>query len=292
MARAIWKGAISFGLVTIPIRVHTAVEEKSFKFNQLHSKDQGRIKYKRTCAVDGEEVPFDEIVKGYEYEKDHYVEIDDEDIKKVAPKTAKVMEILEFVSAEQVDPIYLESSYYVSPDEGGEKPYALLFQALRESKYYALAKVAMHNREHIIVLRPGAKGILSHTMYYQDEIRQVENFGKTDVDIKESELKVAHQLVQALAAEWEPKKYYDTFEANVKELIKAHLEGKHVVGVEKPKKAAPVVDLMDALKQSLAQMEGKKKGPQRAIDYQRENQVRISDEPQPSKKAVRKRKSA
>ena len=131
-----------------------------------------------------------------------------------------------------------------------------------------------------------------HTMYYQDEIRHIEDFGKSDVEIKDSELKVAHQLVNALAADWEPKKYYDTFEANVKELIKAHLEGKHVVGVEKPKKAAPVVDLMDALKQSLAQMEGKKKGPQRAIDYQRENQVRISDEPQPSKKAVRKRKSA
>jgi DNA end-binding protein Ku len=190
-------------------------------------------------------------VKGYEYEKDHYVEIDDEDIKKVAPKTAKVMEILEFVKADQVDPIYLESSYYVAPDEGGEKPYALLFQALKESKYYALAKVAMHNREHIIVLRPGAKGILSHTMYYQDEIRQVEEF-RTDTSlVKDKELDMAKMLISSLEADFEPQKYHDTYRDNLQKMIEAKVEGRKVV--ETPAAhIAPVIDIMEALKKSLA----------------------------------------
>src|SRR5205823_11063173 len=129
--------------------------------NLLHKADHSRIKQVIFCQAEEKAVPRSELVKGYEYEKDHYVEIDDEDIKKVAPKTARVMEILEFVQAEQVDPIYLESSYYVAPEEGGEKAYALLFTALKESGFFALAKVAMHNREHIIVMRPGDKGIVS-----------------------------------------------------------------------------------------------------------------------------------
>ena len=166
MASSVWKGHLTFGLVSFPVRLFSAARSETISFNLLHKEDHSRIKQVVYCQAEDKPVPRSELVKGYEYEKDHYVEIDDEDIKKVAPKTAKVMEILEFVKADEVDPIYLESSYYVAPDEGGEKPYALLFQALRESKYYALAKIAMHNREHIIVLRPGAKGILSHTMYY------------------------------------------------------------------------------------------------------------------------------
>src|SRR5205814_1252707 len=155
------------------------------------------------------------LVKGYEYEKDHYVVIEEEDIKKVAPKTAKVMEILEFVKSDQVDPIYLESSYYVAPDEGGEKPYALLFQALRESEFYAVAKVAMHNREHIIILRPGSKGILSHTMYFQDEIRQAEEF-RTDTSlVKDKELAMAKMLISSLEADFEPQKNHDEYRLNL-----------------------------------------------------------------------------
>ena len=173
MAASVWKGHLTFGMVSFPVRLFSAARSETISFNLLHKDDHSRIKQVTYCALEEKPIPRSETVKGYEYEKDHYVVIDEEDIKKVAPKTARVMEILEFVKSEQVDPIYLESSYYVAPDEGGEKPYALLFQALRESKYYALAKVAMHNREHIIVLRPGAKGILSHTMYYNDEIRHV-----------------------------------------------------------------------------------------------------------------------
>src|SRR5205807_2133708 len=161
MARAIWKGAISFGLVTIPIRVHTAVEEKSFKFNQLHEKDQGRIKYKRTCAVDGEEVPFDEIVKGYEYEKDHYVVLTDDDIDR-GLSNVRTIDILKFVDSSEIDPIYWQRSYYLAPDgTPGLKAYKLLSKALKDDDRVAVAKVAFRDKGHLEGARPyrGSEGV-------------------------------------------------------------------------------------------------------------------------------------
>src|SRR5205807_4681296 len=216
-----------------------------------------------------------EIVKGYEYRKDEYVVVEPEEIKKIEPKTAKAMEILEFVKHEEIDPIYFESSYYLMPEEAGKKPYALLTRALEESEHVAIAKLAMHNREYTVFLRPYNRGLMLHTMYYQDEIRTVPNFGEEHVNLKDAEVKVAHQLIEALAAEWEPAKYHDTFEENIKKLIKARLEGKEVVAVEKPHKAAAPVDLMEALKQSLAQMEGKKKAPQRVEAAQQLSEVEV-----------------
>ncbi|MGO9012570.1 MAG: Ku protein [Bryobacteraceae bacterium] len=252
MASSVWKGHITFGLVSFPVRLFSAARSETLSFNQLHKDDNSRIRQVTYCQAEDKPVPRSELVKGYEYEKDRYVVIDDEDIKKVAPKTAKVMEILEFVKADQVDPVYLESSYYVAPDEGGEKPYALLFQAMRESKYFALAKVAMHNREHVIVLRPGAKGILSHTMFYQDEIRQVDEF-RTDTGlVKDKELEMAKMLITSLEAEFEPQKYHDSYRENLRQMIEAKIEGKKVV--ETPEAhIAPVIDIMEALKKSLAE---------------------------------------
>ena len=293
MAASVWSGYLTFGLISMPVRLFSGARSEHVSFHMLHRDDNVRVKQQLICPEEDKVVGRDEIVKGYEFRKGEYVIIEPEELKKIEPKTAKTMEILEFIKADEIDPIYFESSYYMTPEEAGRRPYALLQKALEESKHVAVAKLAMHNREYTVFLRPYTGGLMLHTMYYEDEIRQVDGFGKIDVEIKESELKVAHQLVDALAADWEPKKYYDTFQTNVKELIKARLEGKHVEGVEKPKKAAPVVDLMDALKQSLAQMEGKKKGPQRAIEYQRENQVRISDQPQAAaKKVAKKKKSA
>jgi len=251
MASSVWKGHLSFGLVSFPIRLFCAARSETISFNLLHKDDHSRIRQVTYCQAEDKPVTRGELVKGYEYEKDHYVEIEDEDIKKVAPKTAKVMEILEFVKADDVDPIYLESSYYVAPDEGGEKPYALLFQALRESKYYGVAKVAMHNREHIIVLRPGAKGILSHTMYYQDEIRQVEEF-RTDTSlVKDKELAMANMLISSLEAEFEPQKYQDNYRLNLQTMIEAKIAGQKVVATPEAH-VAPVIDIMEALKKSLA----------------------------------------
>ena len=158
-----------------------------------------------------------------------------------------------------VDPVYFESSYYMMPEEAGRRPYALLTKALEESEYVAIAKITMHNREYTVFLRPHEGGIMLHTMYYAEEVRKVEGFGAPDVELKDAEVKVAHQLIEALADEWDPEKYKDSFQENLKKLIEAKLEGGEVAAVEKPKKLAPVVDLMAALKQSLAQMEGKKK---------------------------------
>jgi DNA end-binding protein Ku len=252
MAASVWKGHLTFGLVTIPIRLFSAARSETISFNLLHKDDHSRIRQVTYCQAEDKPIGRNETVKGYEYEKDHYVVIEDEDIKKVAPKTAKVMEILEFVKADQVDPIYLESSYYVAPDEGGEKAYALLFEALKQSQFYALAKVAMHNREHIIVMRPGAKGILSHTMYYQDEIRQVDEF-RTDTSlVKEKELAMAKMLISSLEADFEPQKYHDAYRDNLQQMIEAKIEGKKIVETPTPQ-VAPVIDIMEALKKSLAE---------------------------------------
>jgi DNA end-binding protein Ku len=252
MAASVWKGHLVFGMVSFPIRLFSAARSETISFNMLHKDDHSRIKQMTYCQLEDKPIPRSETVKGYEYEKDHYVVIDDEDIKKVAPRTAKVMEILEFVKADQVDPIYLESSYYVAPDEGGEKAYALLFTALKDSGYYGVAKVAMHNREHIIVLRPGAKGILSHTMYFQDEIRQVEEF-RTDTSlVKEKELAMAKMLISSLEENFEPRKYHDSYRENLKKMIEDKIEGRDVV--ETPSEHfAPVIDIMEALKKSLAE---------------------------------------
>ena len=252
MASSVWKGHLTFGLVSFPVRLFSAARSETISFNLLHKEDHSRIKQVTFCQAEDKPVPRSDLVKGYEYEKDHYVVIEDEDIKKVAPRTAKVMEILEFVKADQVDPIYLESSYYIAPDEGGEKAYALLFTALKDSGYYGVAKVAMHNREHIIVLRPGAKGILSHTMYFQDEIRQVEEF-RTDTSlVKDKELAMAKMLISSLEENFEPQKYHDTYRENLKKMIEDKIEGRNVV--ETPTEHfAPVIDIMEALKKSLAE---------------------------------------
>src|SRR6516162_9812140 len=252
MASSVWRGHLTFGLVSFPIRLFSAARSETVSFNLLHKDDHSRIRQVTYCQSEDKPVARADTVKGYEYEKDHYVVVEDEEIRKVAPKTAKVMEILEFVKAEQVDPIYLESSYYVAPEEGGEKAYALLFTALKESGYFALAKVAMHNREHIIIMRPGDKGIVSHTMYYQDEIRQVEEF-RTDTSlVKDKELAMAKMLISSLEADFEPQKYHDAYRDNLQKLIEAKIEGKKVV--ETPAEhVAPVIDIMEALKKSLAE---------------------------------------
>ena len=290
MPSSVWSGYLTFGLISMPVRLFSGARSNHISFNMLHRDDLSRVKQQLYCPVDERVVERSEIVKGYEYRKGEYVVIEPEEIKRIEPKTAKAMEILEFVKEEEIDPIYFESSYYLMPEEAGRRPYALLQKALAESKYVAIAKITMHNREYTVFLRPQKGGMILHTMYYQDEVREVEGFGDVDVEIKDMELKVAHQLVEALAADWDPEKYHDTFQENLKKLIKAHLEGKEVTEVEKPKKPAQVVDLMAALKESLAQMEGKKKGPQRAIEAQRESTVQVREKSAAApKKAGKKR---
>ncbi|HTZ94937.1 MAG TPA: Ku protein [Terriglobales bacterium] len=259
MAASVWSGYLTFGLISIPVRLFSGARSSGISFNMLHRPDKSRLKQQYVCLADGQVVDRSDIVKGYEFRKDEYVIIDPEEIKKIEPKTAKTMEILEFVKASDVDPVYFESSYYMMPEEAGRRPYALLTKALEESEYVAIAKLTMHNREYTVFVRPHKHGLMLHTMYYKEEVREVEGFGAPDVELKDAEVKVAHQLIEALAADWDPEKFHDSFQDNLKNLIQTKLEGGKIVEIEKPKKLAPVVDLMSALKQSLAQMEGKKK---------------------------------
>jgi DNA end-binding protein Ku len=251
MASTVWKGHLTFGLVSMPVKLYSAARSETVSFNQLHKHDNSRVKQVIYCQAEDKPIQRSEIVKGYEYEKDKYVVIEDEDIKKVAPKTAKTMEILEFVKSADVDPIYFESSYYMAPDDAGEKPYALLFEGLKQTGYCALAKIAMHNREHVVFLRPSAKGIQMHTMYYKDEIRMVDEF-RTDTSlVKPAELAMAKTLIETLAAEFEPEKYSDAYRANLKAMIQAKIEGKQTVEPPEEAHLAPVIDIMEALKMSL-----------------------------------------
>jgi DNA end-binding protein Ku len=241
------------------VRLFSGARSAGISFNMLHRDDLQRVKQQYICPAENKVVERSDIVKGYEYRKGEYVVIEPEEIKKIEPKTAKTMEILEFVKSSEVDPVYFESSYYMLPEEAGRRPYALLTKALEESQYVAIAKLTMHNREYTVFLRPHSGGMMLHTMYYKEEVREVEGFGAPDVQLKDAEVKVAHQLIEALADKWDPDKYHDEFQDNLKNLIQTKLEGGKIAEVEKPKKLAPVVDLMAALKQSLAQMEGKKK---------------------------------
>lgn len=252
MAHTVWKGHLTFGLVSFPVRLYTAARGETISFNLLHGSDHSRIKQVVFCQAEDKPVPRSELVKGYEYEKGRYVVIEEEDIKKVAPKTAKVMEIQEFVKASEVDPVFLESSYYMAPDEGGEKPYALLFEALRQSEFYGIAKVTMHNREHVVILRPAKRGILLHTMYYVDEIRQVDEFRTDTTVVKEKELELARTLIDSLADTFQPEKYRDTYRDNLRAMIEAKVEGRKVVETPAPH-VAPVIDIMEALRRSLSE---------------------------------------
>jgi DNA end-binding protein Ku len=251
MASSVWKGHITFGLISLPVRLTAAARSETVSFNQLHKQDNSRVKQVLFCIAEDKPVPRNELVKGYEYEDGKYVVIDEEDIKKVQPKTAKVMEIVEFVDAREVDAVYLESSYYLHPEEAGEKAYTVLFEALKRTGRAGIAKVTMHNREHVVILRPGKKGLMLHTMYYQDEVRANEEF-RTDASIvKEPEVAMAQQLIEALVVPFDPGKYSDGYRETLKGMIDAKISGEEVVKAPPAQELAPVINIMEALKNSL-----------------------------------------
>jgi DNA end-binding protein Ku len=254
MASTIWKGHITFGLISLPVRLTAAARSESISFNQLHKPDSSRIKQVIFCQAEDKPVPRSELVKGYEYEDGKYVVIDDEDLKRIVPKTAKVMEILEFIKEDEIDAVYLESSYYLAPEPAGEKAYTVLFQALKQTGHVGLAKITMHNREHVVILRPAKNGMLLHTMYYEDEVRAVDEFRADKTLAKDVEIKMATQLIEALAAPFEPGKYHDSYRETVRKMIDAKIKGEEVVAPPPAQELAPVVDIMSALKNSLASL--------------------------------------
>jgi len=251
MASTIWKGHVTFGLVSFPVKLYTAARSETISFNQLHKEDHSRVKQVLYCQAEDKPITRADIVKGYEYEKGHWVVVEEEEIKRMAPASAKSMEILEFVKSSEVDPVYFESSYYMAPDEAGERPYALLYEALERTGYTGVAKITMHNREHIALFRPGPTGLMMHTMYYADEVRAVDEFRTDKTLVKDKELALATMLIESLAAEFQPEKYHDTYRDNLRAMIDAKIQGKEVVAPPEPE-TARVIDIMEALKQSLA----------------------------------------
>ncbi|MDQ2842177.1 MAG: Ku protein [Acidobacteriota bacterium] len=254
MAATVWKGYITFGLITIPVRLFAAARTERVSFNQLHGVCGSRIKQQTLCPQCDRVVERSELVKGYEVEKDRYVIVNDEDIKSVAPPSSDNMEILEFVKAEGIDPIYFDASYFMVPEEAGKKAYHLLFETMRKSGYSAIAKIAMHQREFTVVIRPHSDGLLLHTMFYPEEVREVPEFRKdTNVNVKPQEVALAEKLVEGLATDFEPAKYHDEYQGRLKQMIEAKSEG-HSVAETSPKKRAPVIDLMQALQKSLGEL--------------------------------------
>jgi DNA end-binding protein Ku len=260
MAKTIWKGAISFGLVTIPIRMYTATEEKSFKFNQLHEKDGGRIKYKRTCSVCGEEVTWDEITKGFEYEKDHYVVLSEDEIER-GVHSSRTIDILKFVPADEIDAIYWKNPYYLVPEQTGAKAYALFRKALADDDYVAIAKVAFRDKEHLATLRLRGDTFVLETMYWPDEIRPAEfDEVKIDDEVRPQELKMARSLIENMTDHFDPDEFHDDYREKLEEVVQAKIEGKEIAVVEETG-TATVVDLMEALKASVEQTSGKPEKP-------------------------------
>ncbi len=252
MPATVWKGYLSFGLVSFPIRLFAAARAETVHFHLLHKKDLSRVKEVMFCAAEDKPLDRSEIVKGYEYEKDQYVVIEPEDLEKVAPPTATVMEILQFVRMTEIDPIFLETSYYVAPEEAVSRPYSLLREAMKETQYDAVAKVSMHGREHIVILRPSQDGIVLHTMYFTDELHKANEVtvpAPAKFDKKEVEL--AKKLIETLASPFKPDEYRDEYKHNVEELIEKKRKGRKVTPIRQPK-ASPVVDLMQALQASLS----------------------------------------
>jgi DNA end-binding protein Ku len=266
MAASVWTGSISFGLLSIPIRLFPAARAQRIQLHQLHKECHTRLRQPLYCPKHERIVDRSEVVKGYEYEKGHYVLIEDQELKKIAPASSKTMEIQGFVKGSQIDPIFFDASYFAMPEKDNPKPYVLLVKALEDSDRVGIAKVTMHQREYTVFIRPRSHGLTVHTMYFVNEIRKVEGYGNTaeDVKLRPQEIKLAEQLVESLAEDFKPQQYHDAFQERLKALIEAKREGKTIAPEEQPRRA-PVIDMMEALKRSLQATEGQKgKKPMRA----------------------------
>ena len=269
MPRVMWKGAISFGLVTIPVGLYPATEEKTLRFNQLHDEDMGRIKYKRVCSIDGEEVPFEHIVKGYEYEKDKYVILTDEDFDAVPVESTRAIDIVQFVDLEEIDPIYFQKSYYLVPDETGLKAYALLREAMSKDGRVAIAKVAFREKEHLCTLRSKNGIFVLETMFWPDEIRATDfDVLEKETKIRPQEIEMARSLIENLSDEFHPEQFHDEYREAMLQIVDKKISGEEIEVVAEPE-PTKVVDLMEALKASVEQTK-KKAQPKKAATRQRQ----------------------
>lgn len=251
--RTIWKGAISFGLVHIPIKLYTATQEQGLKFNYLHKECHTPIKYEKICPVCGREVSSEEIVWGYQYEPGKYVVLDAEDFESIPLETTKTIDIIDFVNLAEIDPIYYAKSYYLAPNEGGQKPYTLLRQAMQDTGKIAIAKVVLRKKEALACLRVYSdEALIMETMYYPDEIRaanEVPELG-TPIKVHDNELKMAISLIENLSEPFSPAKYTDNYREALLNLVRSKIEGESIA-VPQPHGGAEVIDLMKALEESI-----------------------------------------
>src|SRR6266550_2960853 len=259
-SRPIWSGSISFGLVTIPVRLFTAVREKRLHFRTLHDQDKVPLKQKMYCPADGKEVHPEHMIKGYEIEKDRFVVVTQEELEAAAPKRTKAIEIQDFVELDQIDPLFFDRPYYVAPKPEGAKPYKLLLEAMEKTKKVGIAKVVMWNKEYLAALRPLDGALVMETMHFDDEVVAASHVGGLEVKSKvdERELKMAQQLIDTLSTKWKPEKYHDEYREQVMDLIERKAAGEEIVTrpAEEKEGKGRGVNLMAALEASLAKSRG------------------------------------
>jgi DNA end-binding protein Ku len=255
MPRPIWTGSISFGLVNVPVKLTTAVSQKDVRFNQLHASDGARISQKRVCSADGQEVPFEEIVKGYEVSPGRYVVIEPQELAAIDPAATHTIDIEEFVDLDQIDPVFYEHAYYLVPDARAEKPYALLVEAMRRSNRVAIAKLVLRTKQYLAAIRAVENALVLSTLYYDDEVNDLtdlEGLPGADVELNDKEIAMAEQLIESLLAKFDPAKYEDEYRQQVLDLIEAKASGQEIVAAPVTEAPSGVVDLMAALEASIS----------------------------------------
>ena len=268
MASTVWKGYVSFGLISVPIRLFVAAREEHVSFNQIHKECGTRVKQQLFCPTDQRVVERSELAKGYPVDKDTYVLVTEDELKSLEAESSESMEIQQFVKLDEVDPVYYQTSYYTVPEDPGRKAYALILQGMEQLKLGAIAKITLHQREQIVMIRPYHKGLVLHTLYYPAEVRDIAEYGHDSDELKlqKAEIDLAEQFMKQLTAKFDPDQFKDEYQTRVEELIEQKEAGMVAKSDKAPKKRlAPVINLMDALRKSMEQQEEAvgKKEPQR-----------------------------
>jgi DNA end-binding protein Ku len=259
--RAIWRGTISFGLVSIPVKLYTATEAHDVSFRQVHAKDGGRIRYKRVCELDGEEVPYGDIAKGYELPDGEMVVLSDEDFANLPLASSKEIDVMEFVPADQIDPLLYSKAYYAEPDKSATKPYVLMRDTLADSDRVAVVKVSLRSREALGVLRAMGDVLVVHTLLWPEEVRDAESLApQTEVTVRKQEIAMASSYIDSLAADFDPSQFTDEYKAAVDELVEAKTAGREVPQVKPANDGGEVIDLVEALRASVEAAKAKRSG--------------------------------
>lgn len=263
--RPIWSGAISFGLVNVPVRMFSATSHKELRFNMLHEKDGGRIREKRVCSIDGEEVPYEEIIKGFPLTKTQYVPVTKDELANFAPKATKSIDIEDFVELGQIDPIFFDATYYLAPDTGAARPYALLHEAMVKTGMVGVARVVLRTKQYLCAVRPLGKALAITTMHYADEVVGANDLeglpDSTDRKPSERELHMATKLIEGLSSKFEPERYHDDYREKVMEMIEKKAAGQEIVSEEEEPVPTSTRNLADALEASLAHVTARARRP-------------------------------